>query len=93
VDAPSRDVVLLRTSGRPERPGDTEACASGLEDDGYLQGAKTVAGALLALALAAMVITTLIGAPNVGWAVLLAVVAAGLIVVKKTPVARRRGDR
>jgi hypothetical protein len=92
VEAPSHDVALLPTNDRPERSRDAEACASGLEDDSYLHGAKTVASALLALALAAMLITSLVGAPNVAWTVLLAVVAAGLIVVKRMPAVRRRGD-
>lgn len=92
VDAPSHDVALLPTSGCPGRSGDAEVGASGLDDDNYLHGAKVVAGALLALALAATLITSLFGAPNVAWTVLLAVVAAGLIVVKRMPVVRRRGD-
>jgi hypothetical protein len=40
-----------------------------------------------------MLITSLVGVPNVAWIVLLAVVAAGLIVVKRMPAVRRRGDR
>ncbi len=93
MDSPSHDVALLRAGGRPDQPRDAEACASGLDDDNYLHGAETVAGALLALALGAMLITSLTGAPNVAWTILLAVVAAGLIVVKRMPVVRRRGDR
>jgi hypothetical protein len=93
VEAPSRNVALLPTSGRPERPRDAEACPVGVENDSYSHGAKTVAGALLAWALAAMLITSLVGVPNVAWIVLLAVVAAGLIVVKRMPAVRRRGDR
>jgi xanthine/uracil/vitamin C permease (AzgA family) len=72
---------------------DAEAWISGLDDDSYLDGAKTVAGALLALALTAMLITSLVGAPIVAWTVLLVVVAAGLIVVTRMPSVRRRGDR
>ncbi len=93
MNAPTHDVALLRTGGRPECPGAAETYAWGLEEDSYLHGAKTVAGALLALALAAMLVTSLLGAPNVAWSVLLAVVVAGLIVVKRMPVVPRRGDR
>jgi hypothetical protein len=92
VDAPSHDVALLPTSGRSERPGDADVFASGLDDDSYLHGAKVVAGALLGLALAATLITSLFGAPNVAWTILLAVVVAGLIVVRRMPVVGRRGD-
>ena len=90
MEAPSHDVALLPTSCRPERLRDAETY---LDDDRYLHGAKTVAGALLALALTAVLITSLAGAPNVAWTVLLAVVVAGLIVVNRMPAVRRRGDR
>ena len=93
VEAPSHNVALLPTSDRSERPWDAEGFVSGFDDDSYLQGARTVAGALLALALAAMLITSLVGAPTLAWTVLLMVVVAGLIVVKRMPVVRRRGDR
>lgn len=78
---------------RRELPRDSEQFSLGLEADSYLFRAKLIAGAVSAVLLVGMLVTSLFRAPNVEWTVLLAVVTAGLGIAMSAEVLRHRTAR
>ncbi len=78
---------------RRELPRDSEQFSLGLEADSYLFRAKLMAGALSAVLLVGMLVTSLFRAPNLGWTVLLEVVTAGLGIAMSAEVSRHRTAR
>jgi hypothetical protein len=89
---PNRHAQREAEAHRPEFPRDAEQFSLGLEDDSNLSGAKLIAGVLSEVALIAMLVTSL-QEPDRGWAVWLAVVAAGLGMAMSVQIARHRTDR
>lgn len=78
---------------RRDLPRNSEKFSLGLETDSYLFRAKLMAGAVSAVLLVGMLVTSLFRAPNLEWTVLLAVVTAGLGIAMSTEVARHRTAR
>ena len=74
-------------------PRGSEQFSLGLETDSYLLRAKLVAGAVSAVLLVGMLVTSLFRAPNLEWTVLLAVVTAGLGIAMSAEVSRHRTAR
>jgi hypothetical protein len=74
-------------------PRGSEQFSLGLETDSYLFRAKLVAGAVSAVLLVGMLVTSLFRAPNLEWTVLLAVVTAGLGIAMSAEVSRHRTAR
>ncbi len=78
---------------RRDLPRNSEKFSLGLETDSYLFRAKLMAGAVSAVLLVGMLVTSLFRAPNLEWTVLLAVVTAGLGIAMSTEVVRHRTAR
>lgn len=76
-----------------ELPRDAEQFSLGLGDDSNLEWAKLIAGALSVVALVAMLITSLVRAPNPVSTVVLAALAVGLVVAMSVRVTRHRAHR